>query len=59
MAWDGVLAGFGLHVGQFKLFASFCLFIFFSDRGTIVFRTFIRVQTHMQIKPNEYVPDVR
>ena len=54
-----MLIGFELHVGQIKLFACFYLFNFFWDRGTIIFRTFIRVQTHTQIKPNEYVPDFR
>ena len=54
-----MFAGCGLHDGQIKLFACFYLFIFFWDRGTIIFRAFIRVQTHTQIKPKKYVPDFR
>ena len=50
MTCDRVLAGFGLHVGQIKLLACF---YFFSG---IVEQLFF-VQSHTQIKSNEYVPD--
>ena len=56
VAWDRMVAGLGLHVGQIKLFVCFS---FFCDFWTIIFRKFIHVQTHMQIKPKEDVPDLR
>ena len=52
-----MLAGFGLHVGQNKLFACFYFFIFSGIMEQLFFRKFIRVQTHTQTITKEYVSD--